>query len=128
MQSRVCCDTAQLINHCTPADSSAAITAALRPSVVFVFADPGLPLEALLQRLCCCFGLAHIDMDKLARAATVATHTRGNPAAVAAAKSKNSYAPLPAAVTCPALLDKIAALQEEGTCSTTKPSTINHDC
>ncbi|OEH77722.1 nucleoside diphosphate [Cyclospora cayetanensis] len=36
----------------------------LRPSLVFVFSDPGLPLRPLLECLCCCFGLAHIDMDK----------------------------------------------------------------
>ncbi|CDI73937.1 hypothetical protein EPH_0029810 [Eimeria praecox] len=107
---------AQLINPCNDANTYSAITSALRPSVVFVFADPGLPLDLLLQRLCCCFGLAHIDMDKLPAVAAAAAPARGG-----TAKTMNAHAPIPAAVTCPALLDKITALQEEGTGSNPKP-------
>ncbi|CDJ50866.1 nucleoside diphosphate kinase, putative [Eimeria brunetti] len=91
--------TGRLINPSSSSAAYSAITAALRPSVVFVFADPGLPLEPLLQRLCRCFGLAHIDMDKLSAAAAAAAPTMGGNAA-AAKKKKNSHAPIPASGLC----------------------------
>lgn len=100
----------QLVKYCSSTSTRTALAAALRPSLLFVFADSGLPLAPLLQRLCCSLGLAHIDMDKLAVSAAPGVVA----AASGAVKVKVSQASLSAAVTCPALIDKVAELQKEG--------------
>lgn len=101
----------QLLRPCSNSNDGssnglrAALAAALRPSLLFVFAEPGLPLQPLLRRLCCCFGLALIDMDEEAAAAAA-------PAAVA--KHRRAVEEPPATVMCPALLDRVEALQRQG--------------
>lgn len=90
---------------------SASVAAALRPTLVFLFADPGLPLQPLLSQLSCYFGLASIDMDELVGAAPGA---RGA-ARAAAAKHKLDFGEAPASVMCPALIDRVEYLQNEGT-------------